>query len=353
MKQLATSLGLGLAACLVFGCEKDEIRSYQVPRVNTPRREVPSEAPKREVRMLAAILPHGDRTWYFKLTGAPLEIETRKVEFRRFVESSRFAEGGEQPLTWTTIPEGWRREAGSDLRYATFRIDSGNGSLELTVTPLGRGSGSVLSNINRWRDQLGLRPVGEADLPKLVEEGKVGDAMAQFADFTGTISGEGSKMPPFASRRETGSRMMEGARANSPTYQKPAGWKVKAPTVMSVANFQVDDGAQSAEVTITPLAGQAGGLAANVNRWRAQIGLGEVSEEQILKDLRQIDASGALAKYTDLVGPDSAGAQRQRILAAVIERGATTWFVKIKGNADLVGKEKPNFEAFIKSMKFD
>ena len=61
-------------------------------------------------------------------------------------------------------------------------------SLELTVTPLGRESGSVLDNIQRWRGQLGLPAVTEQELPKIVEELKVADTTAQFVDMIGMAS---------------------------------------------------------------------------------------------------------------------------------------------------------------------
>src|SRR5262249_34146214 len=142
-----TAFASGFAIILFSGCQSDEIQTYTVPR---------TEAAQREQRMLAAIVPHGDKTWYFKLVGSPDDVAAHQEEFRRFVESSRFSDSPDQPLTWEKIPEKWRRGVKSDLRYATFRLDPAQSKTELTVTPLGRDSGSVLDNINRWRGQLGL-----------------------------------------------------------------------------------------------------------------------------------------------------------------------------------------------------
>jgi hypothetical protein len=337
--QLAVGFGTGFAVILIVGCQQDEIRSYTVP--------------KQELRMLAAVVPHGDRTWYFKLTGPVQEIGEHKEEFRRFVESSRFNDSPDQPLTWTSIPEGWQREHETKLRYATFRLGASGHSLELTVIPLDKESGTLLDNINRWRKQLGLPPATEADLAKLVEDTKVGDATAKLVDFTGTPSAGGERTPPFAKGREIGGGMARAAGSNPFKFQKPDGWKESSLAMMSVATFRVVDGERSAEITISPLAGQAGGLIANVSRWRSQIGLDNASDDQINKDVRNITVAGMPAHYVELVGPESAGTKRQSILGVVLERGTTTWFIKMKGDWQLVAKEKPNFDAFIQSMKFD
>src|SRR5260370_28938263 len=71
----------------ILGCEKDEIRHYQVARLEIP----PEDAPAAPVptRMLAAIFvqTQQDRTWFFKLTGRPAEIEKYKHEDEHFIQS--------------------------------------------------------------------------------------------------------------------------------------------------------------------------------------------------------------------------------------------------------------------------
>src|SRR5205823_2629548 len=66
------ALACGLAAAAVAGCQNaEEIRHYQVPR--EPR-----------VRMLAAIVPHGDKTWFVKVAGPEDAVEAHKGAFNRF-----------------------------------------------------------------------------------------------------------------------------------------------------------------------------------------------------------------------------------------------------------------------------
>ena len=48
-----------------------------------------------------------------------------------------------------------------------------------------------------------------------------------------------------------------------------------------------------------------------------------------------------------------AGKETRRILGVVVPRRGQTWFFKMTGPADLVDKQKPVFEAFLKSVRFD
>src|SRR5439155_12950822 len=151
-----------LSLATILGCQKDEISHYQVPRLEIPPQEKQAGA-LVPLRIITAIFPQKDRTWFFKLTGPPVEVEKHKGEFEHFIQSVRFTKKGDPPVTWT-VPEGWRREAGAALRFASFRFGRVEHPLELTVTPLGREAGSLLDNVNRWRGQLSLKDIDEAQL---------------------------------------------------------------------------------------------------------------------------------------------------------------------------------------------
>jgi hypothetical protein len=44
-------------------------------------------------------------------------------------------------------------------------------------------------------------------------------------------------------------------------------------------------------------------------------------------------------------------ASRQAILGVMAAAGGRLWFIKLKGDHDLAAREKPRFEAFVKSLK--
>jgi hypothetical protein len=52
------------------------------------------------------------------------------------------------------------------MRYATLQ-PSVQGKTEVSIVMLSGTVGGELANVNRWRGQIGLAPVDEAELPKL------------------------------------------------------------------------------------------------------------------------------------------------------------------------------------------
>jgi hypothetical protein len=68
-------------------------------------------------------------------------------------------------LRWT-LPDGWTESRTGGMRYATLK-PAGDAKVDVSVVVLGGAAGGELSNVNRWRGQLGLAPVDEAGLAPL------------------------------------------------------------------------------------------------------------------------------------------------------------------------------------------
>src|SRR5262245_46461894 len=91
-----------LTAVLVLGltgCRDDEITHYKVPR---------QETPDPSIRFLGVIVPHEERTWFFKLVGPVSVVEEQRATFDKFLDTVRFTEKPDTPVTWDT-PEGWQQ----------------------------------------------------------------------------------------------------------------------------------------------------------------------------------------------------------------------------------------------------
>jgi len=341
----------GLAVVLSAGCQSDEITSYTVPR---EARSGQGPAKGEKVRLLAAVVPHGDRTWFLKLVGPEADVSAQQPAFDRFVQSVNFPDKAAEPIAWTA-PEGWRQEPGNEQRYATFRIEAQSKPLEVTVVALGREAGSLKANLDRWRGQIGLPPVPEEEITKLTKEVDIHGVKATLVDMTGTSTGKTGTMPPFAGKRAP---FLEGQREAAARpglkYETPPGWKQDpSPRSPRIASFEVTEGEQHADVTVTVFAGDVGGLRNNVVRWRGQVGLPEASDAEMLKDVKKMEAAGSTGDYLDLVGPGTGGEKATRMLAVSLPHDDRTWFFKMTGPAELVGKQKAAFEAFVKSVKFD
>jgi hypothetical protein len=323
----------GLAAMFLLGCQNDEIRSYRVPKPEA----------KPATRLLAVIIPHGDRTWFFKLVGPGPEIDQQKQIFDQFIRSVRFSDQAERPVTWT-VPDGWLPGPESNLRYATFYLGPRDHPLELTAFGFGGAAGSVLDNVNRWRKQMGLAEIQESELGQLSKSLQLECGPATLVDMTNRGGGNVASMPgPDIISRRAGS----GAGIH---YENPEGWK-ETPDSSGLRRivFQVgEDGSTQAAITVA-----GGSLLANVNRWRNQLHLGPIDEKQLDKDVRQIEVTGTSASYVDLTGPGAAGGLPQRFLGVVLPRGGQTWFFTLRGPADQVEKQKTAFEKFLKSVRFE
>jgi hypothetical protein len=131
-------------------------------------------------------------------------------------------------------------------------------------------------------------------------------------------------------------------------YTLPAGWQEKTPSKMRVASFDIrwKDGEQ-ADVSVIPLGGMAGGDLPNVNRWRGQVGLQPLANDDLQKLAEKVEIAGQPADLYDVAGT------AQRIVGVIFHRDDTTWFFKMTGDADLVEKQKPAFVAFLKTLQFN
>src|SRR5271170_5083265 len=129
-------------------------------------------------------------------------------------------------------------------------------------------------------------------------------------------------------------------------YTLPDGWQEKPPSEMRVASFGISENGKDADVSVIPLGGMAGGDLPNVNRWRGQVGLQPLADDDLQKLAEKVEIAGQPADLYDMAGT------AQRIVGVIFHRDDATWFFKMTGDADLVEKQKPAFVSFLKSFQF-
>jgi len=127
------------------------------------------------------------------------------------------------------------------------------------------------------------------------------------------------------------------------TWTAPKTWRpAETTSTMRVATFATPSGV---EVAVSAFPGDAGGLLANTNRWRGQIGLGPLDEPGLVAEAQTETVDGVRVVILDMTGD-------QRMLGAVIVPGdGQTWFVKATGEPTLIGRLKPEFLAFARSFR--
>jgi hypothetical protein len=132
----------------------------------------------------------------------------------------------------------------------------------------------------------------------------------------------------------------------------PDGWKEIPNPPMLLAKYVIQgNGDAKAEVNISQLEGTGGGLMMNINRWRGQLNLPALSEEDFSKEAHAMDIAGTQATLVDMTGTDKTG-KSSRLIGIIAPQTGQTWFYKLMGNPQIVEQQKDTFTKFIQTAKF-
>ncbi len=130
------------------------------------------------------------------------------------------------------------------------------------------------------------------------------------------------------------------------TWTTPSTWQELAPTSIRLGNFLVrGDGSAKAEVAIFSFPGSVGTELDNVNRWRNELKLAPISDDQIVSQPVTVD--GTEGKLYEIPG-DSA-----ETVVVSLPRNGSTWFFKMRGDKGVVTDAEPVFRDFLKSVHFN
>jgi hypothetical protein len=141
-------------------------------------------------------------------------------------------------------------------------------------------------------------------------------------------------------------------------YDLPPGWLALEPVSSRFSTRFINlqpAGDARAECYLSVLASDGGGLGANVNRWRSQMGLEPLGTEALAKLPRRNLLSGE-GVYLDLRGSfagmgQGAGQEDWGLLGLIVPIPGQTLFAKMTGPADLIEAETDAFEAFCESLR--
>ncbi len=280
------------AALVLSGCqEQEQIRSYDVPKETFS-----VAAPAEKQRLLAVMVPREKEVWFFKLMGPEKAVGENVQTFDRFIESLRFQGKEGEAVSWTK-PDGWKRIAEGGELYARLRQEEKEPALEITITKLPPGAKDPRANIDRWRGQLGLGPIDDADLKKLVGNIKVDGVEATRVDFVGRAKKRGG--PAFAHARPF-------------RYTKPESWEERP---ADNAQGRSSSGGLSGPRRRAPRR-SVGGTAGRRRRRSGeptsiaggrQLGLEPLDDAQLRRISANLDVAGGKAPYIDLTGRDPTG----------------------------------------------
>ena len=369
----ATISHLAFAALLLSlaGCGSGEdIRTYDVPKVApipetakaTTTNPATKGVPTAGARLLAAIVPHGGEFWHFKLMGTATLVNPQFDAFVKFVEGIKFtstkvADGTTSVDPKWTLPAGWTQKPGSGMRFATIIIGEAAHGIELTIFKLGPESGAVLPNVQRWAGQVGVSGVTQAKLADMTRPIIVDNQTATLVD----VSGPGAPGDPSMAGPTRPAPPQPPVNPEKPERliaPVPAGFVVDTnPGQFLIAKYDISIGGKTGSLTVSSAGGD---IESNLNRWRQQVGLTDWDEASIQKafeaqkELVQSEIAGRRAIIIDIIGPESAGEKRERIMGALTSNpNGAIWFIKFRGSADLIASQKDAFDAFLKSIRFE
>jgi hypothetical protein len=340
MSPRTTIPAIAATALLLAACGRDEVSVYRVPR----EREAASAPGPAQMADMAAPAAAGPE------------------------------------LSWDA-PESWKPKPASEMRKASFDVPGG---CDLSVTSFPGDVGGELANVNRWRGQVGLAPVGAGDLDAsviriepnglkatLVELEGAGEHAGRgmigaivplggstwFLKLSGPSAAVGAAKADFmAFVRSIRAPAPAMASEPAPTsggadlaWSAPASWRPGPASAMRKASYSIDAGAGACELSVTAFPGDVGGELANMNRWRSQVGLPEIPAEGLEAALSRFESNGLAFAVADIRAGDSADARA--ILGASVPYGGATWFFKLSGPAPAVAAAKPQFLEFLRGVR--
>lgn len=298
------------------------------------------------------------------------------------------AAAGSSSVVWD-VPQGWQEKPASGMRLASFGTPKGG---EVSIVALPGEAGGDLANVNRWRGQLGLEPIDESALQSAAKsmsspagailvvdfsspsKGRmlgarlIAGGQTWFFKLTGSADAVAAALPSFQtfiSGLRPGERVASApeaaampemppsgmdapaAPAHGLRWTAPQGWQEKPATGMRLATFMVPvSQGKSAEVSVVSLPGDAGGDLANVNRWRGQLGLGEIDEQGLKEQARRLSSPAG-----EVLLVDFKNAGKGRMVAARLFTGGQSWFFKMTGEEAVVASAKKSFVGFLGSLQ--
>ncbi len=346
---------------LLSGCEpQEEISTYVIPRTTSPRQPLdPQELANQLDHTLAAIVPQGERAWFFKLVGSARAVDRQRDGVIEFLATVKLDETGKNPPTWQT-PEAWEERPASEMRVATLVIPDQDSPLELAISVLplsGDWDAYLANNVNRWLRQLKQGPMQPETVKKLGKEIPTNGATATLFELVGIMQKQPGANPHAGSARrdqpvEQPSSVAENAALE---YETPDGWLPGRMSMMRKAAFRVVAGEAEGEVTVIDLPASGGGqvadVQANIRRWAGQVGLVEMDAKAIDKLVESVTIGGIEGHYAELFGPENAD-RHDAMLVAMLKHDGKVWFIKMIGPASVVSAQKTAFREFLNSIRF-
>ena len=373
-----TGLALLLAAALTSGCGQDGIKSYDVPKERLPspdaRTTMPPDHPDvsaaPEIPQLKWVTPEN----WKELPAGRMRVASFKVAG---------LDGKQADVSVIPLPG----DVGGDFANVNrWRGQVGQPPLSMDQLKAFAQPVELAGQPATLYEQNGENPAGEPTRILAVIQHRdsvawffkmTGDnqlvtqeksAFVQFLKSvhfeTGTPSAmRQSAQPPMAdeslpaghpdisSTMPVGTPPVASSSDGKPKWAKPPGWKEAPGGQFLVAKFTITgEGGGQAAVNVSSSAGDGGGLAANVNRWRKQLGLNALGSDELAKSAKAIPTASGSATLVEMSGQDARSGQPAALVGVIVLQPEHAWFYKLMGDATVVADQKELFTRFVQGV---
>ncbi len=149
-----------------------------------------------------------------------------------------------------------------------------------------------------------------------------------------------------------GGTTAEGSAPIALHWTTPSGWEEQPASGFRKGSFSVrGPNGKTADVSVISFPESAGGLLANVNRWRNQLKLEPITDAAQAGSAMTV--AGREMFFVDLVSeqPVTPDGSKSRILGGVFPLEGETWFFKMTGPDELVAAQRETFKEFLGSVR--
>ena len=160
--------------------------------------------------------------------------------------------------------------------------------------------------------------------------------------------------PPIGARAQPAAAGADMAATAVPTaandgsglaWTAPAAWTAKALGPMRKGSYTVKGDGGEADLSITAFPGATGGLEANLNRWRGQVGLAPLAPAEVVAATEKFESNGLTVIVADYAGNGT------RMLGAIVPYGGNSWFFKLTGPDAVIASQKAAYLEFLHTIK--
>ncbi len=302
-------------------------------------------------------------------------------------------------LTWQ-VPDGWVAQASDQpFRVATLEAGASEERVEVVITRVPGQRGGITENVNRWRQQIGLPPATQSEVVGMVLPLKNTHAFGMWADLQGAdqrtlvawfelpeASWYFKATAPheaIATQRDAFVQLLESVKpaitstqadahvhtpddghdhdhadtTNLQSFQLgdiagklPPGWAVQPdPGQMRLAAFNVTSQRGAGLASVARFPGDVGGLLANINRWRNQLGLASITDPS-QQDSIGHPLTNPIMRLYRFVAPQDTG-DAKAMLVLIVPDAQSTWFIRLDTTAEALDEQTIGLRTFIDHLQ--